>query len=155
MDSIAALFRSEFDNTGTDLKRRASLFFKISGKLRGLASKFGVAVVVTNQVVDSMESSDGMNCLRVGNLGRLFSSGRQVSPALGLSWANCVNSRIFLSREEVVVREEGSLGKVDMGGDEVVKTRMKRQLHVVFSPYLPESSCEYVILREGVFGIDC
>ncbi|KAL2944218.1 DNA repair protein XRCC3-like protein [Bienertia sinuspersici] len=44
IDSIAAVFRSDFDNTPSDLKKRSSFFFKISGKLRELAEKFGLAV---------------------------------------------------------------------------------------------------------------
>ena len=29
---------------------------------------------------------------------RMVTSGREVQPALGLAWANCVNHRVFLSR---------------------------------------------------------
>jgi hypothetical protein len=29
---------------------------------------------------------------------RLVTSGREVQPALGLAWANCINHRVFLSR---------------------------------------------------------
>ncbi|CAA2991720.1 DNA repair XRCC3 homolog [Olea europaea subsp. europaea] len=104
IDSIAALFRSEFDNTPLELKRRSSMFFKIASKLKSQAQKFGLAVVVTNQVVDVIESSGN---LRIGNSGFLFSSGRRVCPALGLSWANCVNIRLFLWREEERVDVEG------------------------------------------------
>ncbi|KAF7147872.1 hypothetical protein RHSIM_Rhsim03G0264200 [Rhododendron simsii] len=152
IDSIAALFRSEFDNTPSDLKRRSSLFFKISSKLKSLANRFGLVVVVTNQVVDFVGPDDGLNGLRVGNLGCLYSSGRRVCPALGLSWANCVNSRLFLSRDEEVLNEEKSL--VDVSDDEYVQRRTRRQIRVIFAPHLPESSCEYVIAREGVFGIE-
>ncbi|KAG5559654.1 hypothetical protein RHGRI_009248 [Rhododendron griersonianum] len=152
IDSIAALFRSEFDNTPSDLKRRSSLFFKISSKLKSLANRFGLAVVVTNQVVDFVGPDEGLNGLRVGNLGCLYSSGRRVCPALGLSWANCVNSRLFLSRDEEVLNEEKSL--VDVSDDEYVQRRTRRQIRVIFAPHLPESSCEYVIAREGVFGIE-
>lgn len=151
IDSVAALFRSEFDNTPSDLKRRSSLFFKISSKLKSLANRFGLVVVVTNQVVDFVGPDDGLNGLRVGNLGCLYSSGRRVCPALGLSWANCVNSRLFLSRDEVL-NEEKSL--VDVSDDEYVQRRTRRQIRVIFAPHLPESSCEYAIAREGVFGIE-
>ena len=58
IDSIAALFRSDFENTGSDLRRRSSLFFGISGGLRQLAKRFGIAVVVTNQVVDLIGDGD-------------------------------------------------------------------------------------------------
>ncbi|PSS36213.1 DNA repair protein [Actinidia chinensis var. chinensis] len=152
IDSIAALFRSEFDNNPSDLKRRSDLFFRISGKLKALAYRFGLAVVVTNQVVDFVGTGDGLNGARIGNLGCLYSSGRRVCPALGISWANCVNSRLFLSRSEEIVGKENGL--VDVGGDNFVQRRTKRQLHVVFAPHLPESSCEFVIVREGVFGVE-
>ncbi|KAF8369937.1 hypothetical protein HHK36_032033 [Tetracentron sinense] len=147
IDSVAALFRSEFENTPGDLKRRSSLFFKISSKLKSQAKRFGLAVMVTNQVVDLVDS-DGLNGMRVGNLSCLYSSGRRVVPALGISWANCVNSRLFLSRDYEIVREE--MGSEDAKGGDIL---MRRRLQVVFAPHLPQSSCEFVILREGVFGV--
>ncbi|XP_026440071.1 DNA repair protein XRCC3 homolog [Papaver somniferum] len=99
IDSIANLFRSEFENTPGDLKRRSGLFFKISGVLWLKAKKYGLAVVVTNQVVDFFDAG-GMNGVRVGNLGVFNTSGRRVCPALGLAWSNFVNSRLFLSRND-------------------------------------------------------
>lgn len=150
VDSIAALFRSEFENTPCDLKRRSSLFFKISSKLKSQANRFGLAVVVTNQVVDFV--GDGLNGMRIGNLDSLYSSGRRVCPALGLSWANCINSRLFLSRNEEILGKE--TGSVDVGDDNFFHRQTKRQIHVVFAPHLPESSCEFAIRREGVCGIE-
>lgn len=144
IDSIAALFRSEFENTPGDLKRRSSLFFKISGKLKLQAKRYNLAVVVTNQVVDLMVGSDGMNSVRVGNLGFLYTSGRRVCPALGLAWSNCVNSRLFLSRNDEAISSEDSNGEF----------RSRRRLQVLFAPHLPESSSEFVIVREGVFGVE-
>lgn len=88
-----------------------------------------------------MESSDN---LRIGNAVSLCTSGRKVCAALGLSWANCVNTRLFMWREEQRVADvSGSL--------ENVQTR--RFLRVVFAPHLPDSSCEFVIRREGLFGV--
>ncbi|KAL5549141.1 hypothetical protein UlMin_004372 [Ulmus minor] len=152
IDSIAALFRSEFENTPFDLKRRSSLFFKISGKLKELAMRFGLAVVVTNQVVDFMGPNDGLNGLRIGNVGSLYSSGRRICPALGLAWANCVNSRLFLSRNEEVIGE--NIGLVDVGDRDNLCIQSRRRLSVLFAPHLPKSSCEFVIKREGVFGVE-
>ncbi|MED6181116.1 hypothetical protein PIB30_016647 [Stylosanthes scabra] len=140
IDSIAALFRSDFDNTVLDLRRRSSLFFKIAGGLKSLAKRFGVAVVVTNQVVDLIEGEKG-NSVRAGNLSALYSSGRPVVPALGLAWANCVNSRLFLSREDD--------GDADVDGS---SRKKRRRITVVFAPHLPHSSSEFVITTEGVFG---
>lgn len=152
IDSIAALFRSEFDNNPADMKRRSSFFFKISGRLRALAEKFGLAVVVTNQVVDVMGNNEGMNGLRIGNLECLYTSGRRVSPALGLAWANCVNTRLFLSRSEEISGERSGL--VEEDGSSSYSARSRRHIHVVFAPHLPPSSCEFTILREGVFGVE-
>ncbi|KAM1397726.1 hypothetical protein ACFX2I_015270 [Malus domestica] len=149
IDSIAALFRTEFNNTPLDLKRRSSLFFKIAGKLKSLANRFRLAVVVTNQVVDFMGASDGVNGVKVGNFGSLDSSGRRVCPALGLAWANCVNSRLFLSRNEVVVGE-GNSNKLEDG----FCRQTKRRLDILFAPHLPQASCEFVITRQGVFGVE-
>ncbi|KAM1433325.1 hypothetical protein EV1_015245 [Malus domestica] len=149
IDSIAALFRTEFNNTPLDLKRRSSLFFKIAGKLKSLANRFRLAVVVTNQVVDFMGASDGVNGVKVGNFGSLDSSGRRVCPALGLAWANCVNSRLFLSRNEVVVGE-GNSNELEDG----FCRQTKRRLDILFAPHLPQASCEFVITRQGVFGVE-
>ncbi|XP_034196981.1 DNA repair protein XRCC3 homolog [Prunus dulcis] len=95
IDSIAALFRSQYQTTPAYLKRRSEMFFNISGTLKGLANKFGLAVVVTNQVMDFIGPHDGVNRVRLGNLESLDTSGRRVSPALGLPWAHCINSRVF------------------------------------------------------------
>ncbi|KAL6288365.1 hypothetical protein ACE6H2_005875 [Prunus campanulata] len=69
IDSIAALFRSQYEATPADLKRRCEMFFKISGTLKALANKFGVAMVVTNQVVDFIGPHHGINGGEVGKLG--------------------------------------------------------------------------------------
>ncbi|KAJ0986764.1 hypothetical protein J5N97_005120 [Dioscorea zingiberensis] len=136
IDSIAALFRSEFDNTPRDLKRRSSLFFEIAARLKERARKLGAAVVVTNHVVDVVEAEcGGSRCL--------FSSGRRVVPALGLAWSHCVNTRVFLTSSEGMARSSN--------GEECA-TRTRR-MHVVFSPHLPESSCEFAIVGQGVLGV--
>ncbi|XP_048132971.1 DNA repair protein XRCC3 homolog [Rhodamnia argentea] len=151
IDSIAALFRSEFDNNPLDLKRRSSMFFKISGKLKLLAEKFDLAVVVTNQVVDLVAPNEGINGLRIGNLGCLDSSGRRVCAALGLAWANCVNSRLFLSRDKEIVSTVN--GARDECGCELMHCRTRRKLHLLFAPHIPDTSCEFVITREGISGV--
>lgn len=151
LDSVAALFRSEFDNTPSDLRKRASLFFKISGKLKQLANKYGLAVVITNQVTDFVESSDGLSGLRIGNLRYMCSSGRRVVPALGLAWANCVNSRLFISRSDDTVCKERR--ENDDNGPSSVTRRAQRRLDIVFSPHLPGYSCEFMITQEGICGV--
>lgn len=152
VDSVAALFRSEFDNSPGDLRRRSSLFFKIGARLKLCAERFDLAVVVTNQVVDVVDgdAAGAGGGMRVGNYEGLYSSGRRVCPALGLSWANCVNTRLFLLRREVAVEAmDGSPAAVV-----AAPARTRRRMQVVFAPHLPEAACEFEIRREGVFGIE-
>ena len=54
------------------------------------------------QVTDAVRDGAGAGpaCIHSGGL-RLVTSGREVVPALGPSWAACVNTRIFLSRAPV------------------------------------------------------
>ncbi|KAI5342280.1 hypothetical protein L3X38_010155 [Prunus dulcis] len=61
IDSIAALFRSQYQTTPADMKRMSEMFFNISGTLKGLANKFRLAVVVTKQVVDFIGPHDKIN----------------------------------------------------------------------------------------------
>lgn len=80
---------------------------------RRYAADHSLAVVVSNQVMDSVEprgAGPGLGASRggmarseaklVGHTGglRLVSGGREVIPALGLAWANCVNTRVFMGR---------------------------------------------------------
>ncbi|CAN7089179.1 unnamed protein product [Brassica rapa subsp. narinosa] len=149
MSSCKTFTISEFENTPSDLRKRASCFFKISGKLKQLANKFGLAVVITNQVTDFVESSDG---LRIGNLRCLYSSGRRVVPALGLAWANCVNSRVFIARSDDTICQEGR-DDDERSGSSYVSRRARRRLDIIFSPHLRASSCDFVITREGICGV--
>ncbi|CAM6121456.1 unnamed protein product [Calypogeia fissa] len=108
IDSIAALFRTDFDNrTISALTGRGNLFFQISSKLKKLAEKYNLAIVVTNQVIDYFEPTEaprrrdaapGASLAAVGTAAVLFTSGRRVVPSLGILWAHCVNTRLFLSR---------------------------------------------------------
>lgn len=45
----------------------------------------------------------------------MMSSGRPVVPALGLAWANCVNTRIFLTRKTEFATGQRARGRSDRG----------------------------------------
>ncbi|CAL2244558.1 unnamed protein product [Prunus armeniaca] len=148
IDSIAALFRSQYQTTSADLKRRSEMFFKISGSLKALANKFGLAVVVTNQVVDFIGPHDGLNRVRLGNLECLHTSGRRVSPALGLAWAHCINSWVFLARHEESVGVNSR-----NASSATISSQTHRTFQLLFAPHLPHASSEFVIKKEGVVGV--
>ncbi|KAI5342800.1 hypothetical protein L3X38_010676 [Prunus dulcis] len=148
IDSIAALFRSQYQTTPADLKRRSEMFFNISGTLKGLANKYGLAVVVTNQVVDFIGPHHGVNGVRLGNLESLGTSGRRVSPALGLAWAHCINSRVFLARYEQSIE-----GDIRNAPSTSISSQTHGTFHLVFAPHLAYASAEFVIKKEGVVGV--
>ena len=148
IDSIAALFRSQYQTTPADLKRRSEMFFNISGTLKGLANKYGLAVVVTNQVVDFIGPHDGVNGVRLGNLESLDTSGRRVSPALGLAWAHCINSRVFLARHEQSIEVD-----IRNAPSTSICSQTHRTFHLVFAPHLAYASAEFVIKKEGIVGV--
>lgn len=104
IDSLAAILRL---NTGMiTLADRSKWFLRISYILRDLSDRYNCCFIIVNQV--SAGSKD-------------------VHAALGLTWANCINSRFMLSREN------GS-----------------RHFSVVFSPAIPETRVTYQIKSCGL-----
>ncbi|CAB4313453.1 unnamed protein product [Prunus armeniaca] len=148
IDSIAALFQSQYKTTLADLKWRSKMLFKIFGTLKALANKFGVVVVVTNQVVDFIGPHDGVNGVRLGNLECLHTSGRRVSPALGLAWAHCINSKMFLARHEQSVGVNSHNAPLA-----TISSQTHRTFDLLFAPHLPHASAEFVIRKERVVGV--
>ena len=146
---------------------------------RRYADEYGLAVLLVNQIVDSVgdgRGSGGLAALpaqpraaaakNTGHTGglRLASLGREVVPALGLAWANCVNTRLFLSRCAAVGSAEparfhgapsaaaaaaAAAGDAAAGGG----APALRKLQVVFSPHLPQRECYYVVEATGVRGL--
>jgi DNA-repair protein XRCC3 len=155
IDSIAALFRTEYDNTTAELGRRTKVLFHVANCLKILAEEHHLSVVVVNQIVDFFEAPDCgfQDQSQMGNLEILETSGRRVVPALGLAWANCISTRIFLSR----VGEVSTLGTPGKDGvdmiDRAAKSAVRRRMQVVFSPCLPPGYCNYVVTNLGLQGL--
>lgn len=87
----------------------------------------------------------------VGGTG--FGVKEAVRPTLGLSWSNCVNSRILLTRREV----PRQIYQTNEEGEEVAThvSCWRRDLSLLFSSYLPsDASCSYVVEQKGVRGIE-
>ncbi|MEW5308004.1 MAG: hypothetical protein WDW36_010368 [Sanguina aurantia] len=130
------------------LTARVDLLFKVSARLKRLADVYNLAVLVVNQVVDVFEKDGGTGSAAVEAASRsarapsimssahpLTSSGRQVLPALGLAWSNCVNTRLFLSREVGLDRS------------------IARKLQVVWASHLPPSECNFTVQQDGIHGL--
>ena len=160
VDSVGALFRDEVggdggrgggegrgEGAGGELRatpagpRRVQLLFRVAQALRRLAADFGLAVLVTNHVVDCVEGNL-LHGLQTGNLRRLVTSGRCVTPALGLHWAHCVHARLFVSKTALTLAQESAQA-----------SGVVRRLQVAFAPMWPPGECHFIISPVGVQGI--
>lgn len=86
LDSIADMFRTSEDTDGTRSQQsshhhaaRSAILFGLAARLKKLSDVFDVPVLVINQVA---------------------LSGVWTKPALGLSWAHCIDVRYILIRQE-------------------------------------------------------
>ena len=105
VDSMSSPFRETDVSKRDGVFERTGILSRVAALIGEYAHRADVAVIVTNHVSDAVRnegvgSSAGENKQRrlFGPSGDLRSSGRSVAPSLGLFWANCVNTRLFLSR---------------------------------------------------------
>ncbi|XP_026867433.2 DNA repair protein XRCC3 [Electrophorus electricus] len=131
VDSVAALFRSEFQ--ADEAIERARHLLAFSRNLHCLSHTYGAPVLCINQVSDLVDSPNPGRC----DYGLV---GSKVLPALGLAWANQVLVRLMLRRQERCLRVGGQTSTV-------------RSLEVVFAPHLPRTSCLCGVWEEGVKGV--
>ncbi|XP_071323726.1 DNA repair protein XRCC3 [Trachinotus anak] len=128
VDSVAALFRSEFQ--ADDWLERNKQLLTFSSTLHHLSQEFTIPVLCINQVTDVFNRGDH-------SLGPLSSN---VSPALGLAWANQVMIRLMMRRLQ------GTIARGD-------QSSTLRRLEVVFAPHLARDGRDAAVWREGVRGV--
>ncbi|KAG3149489.1 hypothetical protein PC128_g23401 [Phytophthora cactorum] len=114
LDSVAAVFRLESTSSVKEAAERSRTMFHIANCMRILSDQYGVVFVVTNQVTGDFDPRSNGNGWR---------------PALGLSWSNCINQRLRITRH---------------------KDSTLRRLDVAFSPHLPAETCAFQVTSEGV-----
>ncbi|XP_062323392.1 DNA repair protein XRCC3 isoform X2 [Osmerus eperlanus] len=131
VDSVAALFRSEFQ--ADEAAERARHMQTLAGTLHRLSHSYNAPVLCINQVTDVIDDSDQARC----NFGLVNS---KVLPALGMAWANLVLVRLMLRRLQ------GSTGSG-------TQDSAPRRLEVVFAPHLPQAGCLCGVYEEGVRGL--
>ncbi|XP_072312798.1 DNA repair protein XRCC3 [Eucyclogobius newberryi] len=133
VDSVAALFRSEFE--ASDWLQRHQQLLAVSSALQRISRQFHTPVLCINQVVDLMDQDKV--------LGPAPSS---FGPALGLAWSNQLTARLMIRREA------GLLTRGD-------QSSAPRSLQVTFAPHLPstgqsQGSVVVGVWREGLRGED-
>jgi RecA/RadA recombinase len=107
-----------------NMRDRAKELYEMGSLLKKLAYKYSAVVLCVNQVTSNWSAVDDQMTLQE----QQQQQQQQYLPSLGLTWSQCVNTRIQLLRT---------------GGD-------RRRMRVVFSHYLPPSSIQYAITAEGL-----
>ncbi|XP_074646183.1 DNA repair protein XRCC3-like isoform X2 [Tubulanus polymorphus] len=123
IDSIAALFRVEYSINET--VQRAKHLNTLGSILHRMNNRYNIPIVCVNQVTASFTDRS-----------------KKCVPALGLTWANLVTTRIQLSRTTRHV----TTSPVQM-------ETCLRTIEVLFAPHLPNRLCHYVINDRGVEGL--
>ncbi|CAL8315213.1 unnamed protein product [Lota lota] len=128
VDSVAALFRSEFQaDQGLERSRHLMAF---ASALHKLSSAYQLPILCVNQV--------GWVRKLVNTF--LLPVDSKVLPALGMAWANQVTVRLMVTRLPGVVSME-------------TQSSAPRRLEVVFAPHLARDSCFFGVWREGTRGL--
>ncbi|XP_054713304.1 DNA repair protein RAD51 homolog 2-like isoform X2 [Uloborus diversus] len=158
VDSIASLLRKEYGSAGSEsFQERNQILVKQAAILKDIAQTYGIVVFLTNQITthssewdrftrddDLVDAYSGTNLNGAGK-GSLAPASLSkkvkvcqgadydhVIPALGTTWAHCVNTRLvaqFLDAD-------------------------KRQLTVSKSPVAPNASVCYMLNESGVVLTD-
>ncbi|XP_039981121.1 DNA repair protein XRCC3 [Xiphias gladius] len=128
VDSVAALFRSEFQSE--DWLERNKQLLTFSSALHHLSQEFTTPVLCINQVTDVFNRSDD-------SLGPLSSN---MSPALGLAWANQVMVRLIMQRLQKTVARGNQSSTL-------------RRLEVAFAPHLARDGRDAAVWKEGVRAV--
>ncbi|KAF8841159.1 P-loop containing nucleoside triphosphate hydrolase protein [Paxillus ammoniavirescens] len=171
IDALTELFHSLGKTTTKTLVERSRRISEISTLLHILASKYRLAVLVLNEVIDVIdrEPSTGGPGVSYRDQSKWFGRPDSIpgdnrkEAALGLVWANQVNARIFLTRtgrRRCLVKSEIP-HKRSMTQDGIATTQMTvapiddqlvliRRLSVVFSSVSAPISCDYIVAEEGL-----
>ena len=134
LDSIAAPFRTSAEEAmAADLAPRAAAhaeraqqLLRLAARLKQISDAYNVAVPVTNQVSDKPIDARQRVGAAPWELATCPAPDGPVRvPALGLSWAGCVNSRLLLSRRDA----PGAAGHDQQNSVASSNTRLVRPRH--------------------------
>jgi hypothetical protein len=171
IDALGELFHSSGKTTTSTLVERSKDIANISASLHDLASKYRLAVLVLNEVIDvfnrySLTTEYQGDMLydqqsRWFNTAEFFGEGSKEA-TLGLTWANQVNTRIMLSRtgrrKYLKVDEDAKRRHCDgpeasllqAGKEELAEPTLIRRLSILFSNVSSPTSLDYIVTESGI-----
>jgi len=140
IDSIAALFRTEYDLS--EMHERAIMLAKFGRLLHDISFKKNLCVVCINQVSDvfdekrtALNANDGC---------------RSVAPALGLTWSYYVNTRLMIGRTQWKTSMFPSNKFNKQEGGPLPYDIVIRSLRLIFAPHLPPFKSYFLVHEEGI-----
>lgn len=140
IDSIAALFRLEYEVS--DAPARSRLLFDITTTLKWISSTHNTLIVATNQAT--------------ANITTFATDSNDWVPALGLSWSNCVNFRIRVSKTPMKHDIPAADQIVTAPGNPPVgipRSVAVRTMYVEISPVRQDVRGEFYIDTDGLHGL--
>lgn len=173
IDALAELFHTSTQTTTNTLVERSRSISEISVSLHALASKYQVAILVLNEVVDVFArqiNPEGLeNDLVYFEQSKWFSRAHSIpledskEVSLGLVWANQVNARILLSR----TGRRRYISEDDLGTRALKPARdaapirshqtstdheptLIRRITVIFSSVALPASLDYIVTEAGI-----
>lgn len=167
LDALTELFHTHDRVSKDTLFERSRSLTEISHRLHTLASKYQIAVLVLNEVVDVFDRSADADAGRPGEVlyreqSRWFNraddipGGSRKEASLGLVWANQVNARIMLSRTErmrVMDDDDGRRAKrlrLEDSQAHLAQPVRIRRMNVIFSSVGKPVALDYVVRRDGI-----
>jgi DNA-repair protein XRCC3 len=138
MDSIASIFRICEGKLSLDAASRSGKLFSIAAQLKKLSERHRLPMLVVNQVTADFSSLRGDSVL----------------PALGLSWASCVNESYVVSREEANRCYSSTQDSTPQPpGVPFAPSQFRRKLECVVSPSRSLSETTFVIDGGGARAV--
>ncbi|KAJ3997960.1 P-loop containing nucleoside triphosphate hydrolase protein [Lentinula boryana] len=178
IDALGELFHAS-DRTSTEtLVQRAQNINDISTHLHTLSSKYGIVVIVLNEVVDAFERAsnneeDPTMGLTYAEQSKWFARAHSLpgedrkEASLGLVWANQINARIIMSRTgrrrytNFVRPATQKRQKLEDGHDtqnipakDTERLELVRRLSIVFSSVSNPGSLDYVVDSTGITSLE-
>jgi len=121
--------------------------WKQANLLKLLSDSFNIPIVVVNQVSDLFHDIPILGTFSI-------SGGSKVIPTLGLTWSNCVNTRIMIGKtnKKIIPPPLQINDGPDMKKHKVNEVTL-RKMHIILASHLPNSSCSFIVEEDGVRGI--
>ncbi|KIK63879.1 hypothetical protein GYMLUDRAFT_196861 [Collybiopsis luxurians FD-317 M1] len=175
IDALGELFHSSDKTSTQTLVQRSHNITEISAHLHSIASKYGIVVLILNEVVDAFERRSNVDDdssllgLPYAEQSQWFGRAHNIpgeerkEATLGLVWANQVNARIMMSRtgrrrfmqsEQIPAkkrrRTDDGFNVQNTSSADADQLELVRRISIVFSSVSAPASFDYIVDSAGI-----